>query len=373
MGPKKTNRSPFALFMTKMIIEDNSIQKKSHKERFKYCDQFYKKIGSKQKAMFEALSLTVRLKGLKDEEVFQLIKHSFNLRDNSLNNTSDNRSIEPIVEKNDENKENEEVWDDYQKVKSGLDLYGNDVKNISFIVISFNVLVKTIDGKYIPNEIGLTKFSLEDGVQQTYHRLIANPIPSGYYGSAQDLSQSTHRIPLYSIDNHLFAQNYELIREEVYAFLYSSQLIETKNQKKLIFCKLDNNFEQKRRADRDQVYGCVEWLNNYKRNDWSKGFSVFEFIDLTELLYALTHPLTKKSKNVMSAELSYFPFDFCPKTNCDFHEEIERRFCALGVSQRMVYLFFRSCLHLFAIKCKPSHKPKHVEVEPPVITKFQFY
>jgi hypothetical protein len=351
---KAKNRSPFGLFMRKMSFQNNNLRQQSFDKVVKACDQLYKKLSADQKKPFEKLSQRIRNCGLNDKQINDCLR--------KLNIDSD------IIDTNDENWDNcdhnsdsdnnQKLVNDCERVDQSIKRL-EDVRNASIIVISFNILVKTIEGVYYPNEIGLTKFTLNDGIQRTYHKLIYNQIPDGYYATAKEFARMTHEIPLNPNPSQPFESNYKLLFNHIFEFMASSDLIDDKN-KKLVFCKPVDNKSGK--ADKPQVVGCLEWLQKEakKANQaLDKDFSGFQVIDLTELLYAIMRGIVSQimPKNAFSDHLSKCIYDYLPKISCDYHDSKENNYCSLGVTKRLSYLFFDLSLDGLKIKAKDNHKP----------------
>ena len=94
----------------------------------------------------------------------------------------------------------------------------------------------------------------------------------------------------------------------------------------------------------------------------------FEVIDLSELLFVLHQKMSSRfrPRSLASDDLSKSVYDYY-RLNCDFHHQKENIYCTLGVTKRVVYLFFYS---LFAslkpeidIKSTDNHKPEEEEIE----------
>jgi len=392
MPPKKQNRSPFGLFMMKMKITNKDLNRKPMDQIVSYCNEIYKTLNPEVLKRFDALSQLVRNNGLQGMDLINRLNKiniysTSNDDDDSGQNWDkcevnfsytklQNKTKEEIVLSDEDS--DEDFESDYEKVKKAIKNDKN-FETSSVIVISFNVSVRTIDGKFYPNEVGLTKFSLFDGIQDIYHKLIYNEIPDGYYSSAKEHSESTHKIPLNPRDNRLYEQNYEMIFNEIYEFMAESDLIDSKG-KKLVFCK---TVDSEGSEDKPHVIGCLKWLaneaaklsNNSLRD---KKVSDFDVIDLSELLFVLIQKYSSgpRPKNLIIDDLSKCVYDYYTNISCNFHEEIENKFCALGVSKRLSYLLFDSFfLHKkpeIEIKPNENHRPKEQKTGSIEISNFKF-
>jgi hypothetical protein len=191
MGPKKPNRSPFGLFMMKMKIEDKSLANKPMDQMVSYCNKIYVKLDPEVKKKFSKLSQFVRNNNCNDIDIITYLKQIQNNNNDNyfeLNTgfTKLRERPQELIQSSDEETHNDLIVS-YERVFNAIKSH-EDFKNLSFIVISFNVSLQTFDGVYYPNEIGLTKFSLKDGIQQTYHKLIYNRIPQGFQWTAQEFA-----------------------------------------------------------------------------------------------------------------------------------------------------------------------------------------
>jgi hypothetical protein len=173
-----------------MKIEDKSLAKKPMNEMVSYCNKFYVKLDPEVKNKFEKLSQFVRNNNCNDIDVITYLKQ---IQDNNDHNyfevntglTKLRETPQQVIQSSDE--ETDHFMISYEIVLNAIKSH-EDFKSLTFIVISFNVSLQTFDGVYYPNEIGLTKFSLKDGIQQTYHKLIYNQIPQGFQWVAQEFA-----------------------------------------------------------------------------------------------------------------------------------------------------------------------------------------
>lgn len=361
------NRSPFGLFMMKMKDEDKSLRNKSMDQIVKYCNEIYINLKEDKRHEFQTLSQIIRENNCNDFEIRNLLKRiQINSQTNNNNNNWINSELNFSFTKFRENRKklidsSEEEIDkrlisDYERVKKAIERH-KDLNSLSFVVISFNVSVQTFDGVYYPNEIGLTQFTLKGGVERSYHKLIYNEIPQGYQWTAQQFSHKTHKLPLNPTDQQ-FERNYESLFDHIFLFMASTHLIDS-NGKKLVFCQtIDSNGHE----SVPQVVGCLEWIESKLSVDRldERSFANFKVIDLSELLFVLTKPYINRAKSLFIDDLSKSIYDFIPEINCDFHKQLENKYCALGLTKRLCYLLFDSFFSFYTksdLKSTENHRP----------------
>ena len=215
-----------------------------------------------------------------------------------------------------------------------------------------NVRVKTYEGVYQPLEIGMISYSLEHGTEGKYHQFInPGPVPMGYMSKAMTHCQETHKIPVdgapSSISSH--PQAFDKLFVEIMIFLNDSKIDHNGVQRYLIFCK-DDMMEQLEKS--------LEFIAVTSRNQdfirlINEGRLIVADIAwlLMELLKAVEEPayltLCEDAMNKVS-------YDFCPGS-CDFHEELDNNFCAVGGVRRLWYKFSDAVIAHYGIVPIPDH------------------
>lgn len=103
----------------------------------------------------------------------------------------------------------DEVWqdpyaekdDDYDDRRVYIDMLmdtnaGDELINHTFYIMSFNVMLQ-IGDRYFPNEIGIVKYDIRNGLRGRHHRFIDGGVtPEGYYAKCKAHSAETHQIPV---------------------------------------------------------------------------------------------------------------------------------------------------------------------------------
>lgn len=70
----------------------------------------------------------------------------------------------------------------------------NRIRDASFFIGVFNVLCVTQSKDYIPNELGLVEYSINDGIIKSLHQFVhCGPPPVGYYRTAMEHSEKNHK------------------------------------------------------------------------------------------------------------------------------------------------------------------------------------
>jgi hypothetical protein len=376
------NRSPFGLFMIKMKDEDKSLRNKSMDQIVKYCNEIYINLKEDKRHEFQTLSQFIRQNNCNDFQIRNCLKR---IQINSQNNNNNNNWInselnfsftkfrektEKFIDSSDEEMD-KQLISDYERVKNAIERH-KDLNCLSFIVISFNVSLQTFDGVYYPNEVALTQFTLKEGVQQSYHKLIYNQIPQGFQWTAQQFADKSHKLPLNPRDKE-FERNYDSLFDDIFDFMAFSDLIDSKG-KKLVFCQtVDSNGHE----SVPQVVGCLKWIENKLSVDRlnERSFANFKVIDLSELLFVLTKPYINRAKSLFIDDLSKSIYDFIPEINCDFHKQLENKYCALGLTKRLCYLLFDSFFSFYNksdLKSTENHRPIEQKYAVNELSTFQF-
>lgn len=220
----------------------------------------------------------------------------------------------------------------------------DEVAESTFIIMLFNVLCCTDEEEYIPLEIGIAKYSIKNGIEDNFHVFIdPGPIPKGYTWVSKDHSDNTHKIPILGFE--LSTNKYSKICRDIEDF------IGMKNKEIIpVFC-LEENMKQNQ--------SCLNWLikkGNYYNLD------KIQYYSLTHLLMELRAYVGSAfpSKSIASDILSTHAFDYTPNIRCEFHEDLDNPFCALGCSSRFCFILSDAVCQLYGIDCTSKHLPPRV-------------
>ena len=233
----------------------------------------------------------------------------------------------------------------------------------SFILASCNVLVRTDEHGFLPLELGLVKYSIEEGVIAKYHVFTyPGDVPMGYYRRAMDHQKSTHKLPI-GQESHPTAigqsknpqEEYTNMMTEMIMFMDDCKFEYSGRHYYLIFTDIEMI---------PQLKGVFEWICKKTRDPemwrlWDANF--FRFIDMGILIQRLYH----------SAGIESFPLQLCTdfatsseydykSGGCEFHEEMDNTInCALGACLKWAYLISENLLPYYPVKPLPN---KHLPV-----------
>ncbi|XP_054160361.1 protein maelstrom homolog isoform X2 [Oppia nitens] len=241
----------------------------------------------------------------------------------------------------------------------------------TIVIVTFNVVVKDINDKYYPNEIGMTRMSITDGVQHGYSKLIQNTHPQGFYGTADKFSKDTHKIPINTIDVPEFCGDYHQLFNEIYLFMDASSFKDRKGRK-IVFCKTIDS--RSNVEDMPQVIGSLEWMDNKVNAGQKPGARSlcrdFVVIDIVELLFLMTKTCCRqnRAKALLIDDLNSCRYDYKANMRCEFHDETENNYCALFATKRTAYLLIDAILSIgfkteYEVKPKDTHIPKNILIE----------
>lgn len=347
MAPnKKPAKSPFALFVTKMERQNAEVKTMPLKKKLDHCDTFYKQLAPKAKLQIKHLSDAFKLNTITEAELNGRLD-ALNLNgdgDQEVDHKSDFNDIAIELKFPSNGMTADEEESDSNAVFNKALIPSLKVfRNETIVVLSFNILVKTLEGEYLPLEVGLTKFSA-DGAIESFTKLIANQLPSGYYAKAKEFSAMFHKLPITCGHSEPFEADYRLLFYQIYDFISSSTIKDEKNRK-IIFAKGENCSGI---SDRDQVEGCLLWFDKWmQNNDQQSGKSLTEDFIIKELSDLLHWAETKfgnpeTSRKLCVDALNESTFDYSDDIRCDYHSVDDNIYCALAVAKRSALLFKQS-------------------------------
>lgn len=210
-------------------------------------------------------------------------------------------------------------------------------------IISFNILVGTQEGLYLPNEIGLVEYTFRDGIKGSYHRLI-NPggVPVGYYGEAKLHSEKFHQLPVMMSEVADSDSNYTKILRDILKF------VNAKQKKQLVFCRLDQM---------EQTVACYDWLQSVAESSrYSENIS---FYDLGEFFTQLCEVMgSGMTRTMVDDHFENNGFDYAINSRCDYHEELDCCYCALGFSRKMCFIMSDYLVEKFKLQLTGAHLPE---------------
>ncbi|XP_062608158.1 protein maelstrom homolog isoform X3 [Saccostrea cucullata] len=228
---------------------------------------------------------------------------------------------------------------------------GEEVANEVFYLINFQTLCMTDDGHYLPAEIGVIEYSIKRGISKKLHRFIEpGRIPLGYKGVCKEKSEDYHKIPMENFENA--DSNYRGLWIQLENFVNPNG---EKPEYPPFYC-LGNDIKE-------TAY-CLEWIHGRAclgiPNRLKKVYELEGMV--TDLYQHLGHSV---SKTRVIELLTSNSWDYEPKTRCDYHEELECKYCSLGIIQRYSYAISDSFCGLLKIELTNRHLP--VRTDNPVV------
>lgn len=219
---------------------------------------------------------------------------------------------------------------------------------VKLVIGSSNVIVKTTDGRFFPQEIGLVKYSLTQGVIGKYQQFTdPGPVPQGYMFKALNHINETHHIPE-NFDRAIGRQSkqndFENMMDEISIFVSESQFQFKGKTCILIFTK-DDMVEQ---LSGSFLFYLNESNHTQMLRMWNE--QRLRVVDISFLicgLYAtagiqMALPLCADIPNMSS-------FDWTPGS-CEWHTEQDNNHCAQGVCMRWCYLMSDCLLPAYDIE-----------------------
>ncbi|XP_059473227.1 uncharacterized protein LOC132195320 isoform X2 [Neocloeon triangulifer] len=126
----------------------------------------------------------------------------------------------------------QEAIEDIEQTIDALDAE-TTLQTKEFFICHANSHVRTLkDGVVVPCEVAICKYTIKDGVIDTYEKILnIRPIPRGYAADAMQNSEATHKIPTPA--EGLGETNAELVFREILKFMLPDMPIDTLNLKEL--------------------------------------------------------------------------------------------------------------------------------------------
>lgn len=240
--------------------------------------------------------------------------------------------------------ENERV---ISKVRSFVHENIANIEDTPIYIASFNVLVATREGRYYPNEIGLVEYTLRDGIKDSYHCFVdPGKIPQGYSSDAKQHSEKYHQIPFIMYDFTLAKNDYTEIFHDFIKF------VKAYKGKQVIFCHEEQV---------EQTQACYDWLSNATKEDqyWNN-IVIADLGILLDELYDVKG-FGRLPSVAISDMLVSSTYDYSLNTRCDYHEDLDSCYCALGFSRKMCFIISDNFCPIFNLELTASHLPERFQ------------
>ncbi|XP_054159484.1 protein maelstrom homolog [Oppia nitens] len=233
-----------------------------------------------------------------------------------------------------------------------------ELMDAPIFIVGTNIMIRTesYPSEYYPLEIGISRYTIREGIHCTYHEFIdAGKVPIGYMHMANDWSKTSHKIPLDNFDPAV--SDYKKLVEDIEQILEESRFtnpVTGKPTSMLVFCREDAV---------EQNAGVFRWLAQ-KYQSVVPGFEWdVEFLDLVTLVWNITNFIERPiSQPIAENKLTSSTYDYSPNTNCEFHDEQDNYNCAQGLTRRLSYILTDMLCPLFEIRPTERHLPPKINV-----------
>lgn len=213
----------------------------------------------------------------------------------------------------------------------------NELETMKVFFISFNHFCKTTSNVFVPAEMALVKYCLENGVMAKMHEYI-NPqkIPLGLALDAITWSEETHRLPV--PPDSKGETDFAVLLEKILSFIDYEEEKKCKNF--LLF------------TDAKDVLMTESILSQFTED--SKMLSPFLVCPLGEFFYQLKVATERyglgldkpnfPGRTLADILLKKDPYEYTANISCDFHEELGNpRYCTLSRVIRWSYIISDNC------------------------------
>lgn len=248
----------------------------------------------------------------------------------------------------------------------------DEIVNTDFYVVNFNVAVKTKQNAYIPIEVGIVKFSLKEGIQDSYHEFIdggKTPIGHGY--EVKEHMERVHKLPLYDISEYPVTEMAATETQEEHVASLENSIAAFNAFVQAERLPVPEGTDTKRKyvqplftlPDLDglgltQTSGCLKRMATEVEQ---VGFyENYEVLDLTYLMFCLYKRVVGKARPMALCMDDFYRVihSYEPNTNCEYHDTTDTPHCALSRSYRFSYVFLDVLIPVFHIEVTPAHRPK---------------
>lgn len=335
MGPKlkKPPKNSFSFFLDDFVEEQRkkgrNVSKKLAAEE---CAPLWKKVSKEEKEYYTQLA-----KANKEKEKV------------NMDNKYTSLGISYTEKQKEEMKEAEELRKQDVEITDTVDgLSESTLRTHLFYIGHVNYYCKTEEGSFIPAELALSEFNLEDGIRNTYHVLIdPGEIPTGYGFEAKKVSDEIHGIPQPPYDEG--EKDYFKILKDIRRFLEPGKM---PNSKLPPIYTIENN-----------IKACASVLKFITESQFDEDIVLFRVYPLHKMFFRLKNRCVGSNRELgfplisnAIAEIEKDVFCFTHGISCAFHKSDAEKYqnCSLSVVKRFVYTICDHCCQYVNVPIIPG-------------------
>lgn len=220
------------------------------------------------------------------------------------------------------------------------------LKNKEFFIIDVQSMYNLpVEKGYLPCELACVKFSLKEGIIDTFHTFVdPGQVPRGYNGECKLWSDKTHKIPLNF--KEFSAVNNEVTWNQLIKFTGG-----VRESNFVLFSKGKDVRKNK---------WCIDWIAS--RTGHKNKFQLFILEDfVAEMIFKIEG--SRPAPAVIAQGMNSTLYDSGLDTRCDFHDEIENDFCSKLIVNRCCFYIGLEVSNRFGIN---AEKGKHLPMDRPV-------
>ncbi|KAL1458555.1 hypothetical protein WDU94_008693 [Cyamophila willieti] len=316
--PKGRNKpTPMVMFMNELRDEMEFKHKKKFKVPFddtlyELCKPLYDELSEDQKQHYKDIA-KAEWTGIRDDKNKKL--------------TSDGVSVAVIERQAQEKRLKKKI--EFMEIEKQFNFDTNTILPMEIVVIHVNWFCKIGEDSFVPAEIALARFSLQEGFIDAYHCFPQYDFPPGTKGESKAHSERTHQIPLFDFPEKL--EKWPQIFRDIVKYLSkgNSKFLEEGNCFPLYTMNDDVNDITSRNAVRcvlnlitsSAIYG--ETFTG--ENPHEKYFKLYDLSKLlTELKRkdpALSHNAPLLDEKVWDGFLRQDMYLQSPKIACQWHDD----------------------------------------------------
>lgn len=356
MGKFKANS--YFFYMQEQKRKIPAWKDKSNQELMVLCDQGWQALSVMEKRRFEEMKEDYKKK---DPEAIEKDRRKGEVRIEGGYDSLGNSLVGIKKRDLDRIKEEKDKIDAVKNVVERAAL-GGTLESAQFNIIETNVFVKIPEDKiYVPAEISIAKFSLQEGLIKVYQAFPeAGKIPLGYKRQCMENSNKGHKIPL---EKEAMEPMESQVEDNV-------EFKQTSDRK--ILGDISNHL-----SGTDVVFcmpemmpQCEGILRTIANRCSSHIMSSVMFVPLPELLYMLANKSQEgimiPTPGVAERELESERFLYKSGLSCHWHEAMtETNTCSSATVCRLSFTVLDLCCQHYKIPLvSGKHIPKTVETEP---------